>query len=152
MQQRGVQIESWGPLAEGKNDIHINPTLVAIADAHGRSVAQVVLRSACSTCACAAARPFPRQQRGRHLILDPLILSVALHQQGQPRGPRPRPRLLRPARRPSHPEPLPTMLGGGRRRYPGKRAPPTGGQTGRRGDRGRYPLTASSRSPFDVQT
>lgn len=57
MQQGGVQIESWGPLAEGKNDILINPTLVAIADAHGRSVAQVVLRSACSTCACAAARP-----------------------------------------------------------------------------------------------
>ena len=44
MQQRGVQIESWGPLAEGKNDIFTNPTLVAIADAHGKSVAQVVLR------------------------------------------------------------------------------------------------------------
>ena len=44
MRERGVQIESWGPLAEGKNDIFTNPTLTAIAEAHGKSVAQVVLR------------------------------------------------------------------------------------------------------------
>jgi 2,5-diketo-D-gluconate reductase A len=44
MSERGVQIESWGPLAEGKNDIFTNPTLTAIGEAHGRSVAQVVLR------------------------------------------------------------------------------------------------------------
>ena len=40
----GVQIESWGPFAEGKNDLFTNPTLAGIGDAHGRSVAQVVLR------------------------------------------------------------------------------------------------------------
>jgi len=44
MRERGVQIESWGPLAEGKNDIFTNVTLAAIADAHGKSIAQVVLR------------------------------------------------------------------------------------------------------------
>jgi 2,5-diketo-D-gluconate reductase A len=44
MSERGVQMESWGPLAEGKNDIFTNPTLTAIGEAHGRSVAQVVLR------------------------------------------------------------------------------------------------------------
>ena len=44
MQERGVQIESWGPLAEGKNDIFTNRTLTSIGDAHGKSVAQVVLR------------------------------------------------------------------------------------------------------------
>jgi 2,5-diketo-D-gluconate reductase A len=44
MGERGVQIESWGPLAEGKNGIFTNPTLTAIGDAYGRSVAQVVLR------------------------------------------------------------------------------------------------------------
>ena len=43
MQERDVQIESWGPLAEGKNDIFTNPVLVAIGEAHGKSVAQVVL-------------------------------------------------------------------------------------------------------------
>lgn len=40
----GVQIESWGPFAEGKNELFTNPTLSAIGQAHGVSVAQVVLR------------------------------------------------------------------------------------------------------------
>ncbi len=44
MQERGVQIESWGPLAEGKNDIFTNRTLTAIGNANGKTVAQVVLR------------------------------------------------------------------------------------------------------------
>ncbi|WP_445446138.1 aldo/keto reductase [Corynebacterium durum] len=44
MQEYNVQIESWGPFAEGKNDLFTNPTLAAIAEEHGKSVAQVVLR------------------------------------------------------------------------------------------------------------
>ncbi len=44
MHERGVQIESWGPFAEGKNNIFTDPVLSAIAEAHGKSVAQVVLR------------------------------------------------------------------------------------------------------------
>jgi 2,5-diketo-D-gluconate reductase A len=44
LKANGVQIESWGPFAEGKNDLFANPTLAAIARAHQRSVAQVVLR------------------------------------------------------------------------------------------------------------
>lgn len=40
----GVQMESWGPFAEGRNDLFTNPTLSAIAKRHGKSVAQVVLR------------------------------------------------------------------------------------------------------------
>ena len=44
MRERGVQIESWGPFAEGKNNLFTDPVLSAIADAHGKSVAQVVLR------------------------------------------------------------------------------------------------------------
>ncbi|WAH99072.1 aldo/keto reductase [Arthrobacter sp. MMS18-M83] len=44
MHERGVQIESWGPFAEGRNELFTNPVLSAIADAHGKSVAQVVLR------------------------------------------------------------------------------------------------------------
>lgn len=44
MRERGVQIESWGPFAEGKNNLFSDPVLSAIADAHGKSVAQVVLR------------------------------------------------------------------------------------------------------------
>lgn len=44
MREHGVQIESWGPLAEGKNGIFTNPTLTAISNTHGKSVAQVALR------------------------------------------------------------------------------------------------------------
>jgi len=44
MRQHGVQIESWGPFAEGKNNIFSDPTLSEIGAAHGKSVAQVVLR------------------------------------------------------------------------------------------------------------
>jgi 2,5-diketo-D-gluconate reductase A len=39
-----VQLESWGPFAEGRNDLFTHPLLVGIADDQGRSVAQVVLR------------------------------------------------------------------------------------------------------------
>ncbi|WP_371680509.1 aldo/keto reductase [Streptomyces sp. NBC_01276] len=44
MAERGVQIESWGPFAEGRNNLFTHPVLARIATAHGRSVAQVVLR------------------------------------------------------------------------------------------------------------
>jgi len=44
MRERGVQIESWGPFAEGRNDLFNNSTLSEIGVAHGKSVAQVVLR------------------------------------------------------------------------------------------------------------
>jgi 2,5-diketo-D-gluconate reductase A len=44
MQERGVQIQSWGPFAEGRNDLFSDPTLSAIGEQHGKSVAQVVLR------------------------------------------------------------------------------------------------------------
>ena len=44
MRGRGVQIESWGPFAEGRNNLFTNKTLVEIGAAHGKSVAQVVLR------------------------------------------------------------------------------------------------------------
>lgn len=44
LQENGVQIESWGPFAEGKNDLFSNEQLTAIGRKHGKSVAQVVLR------------------------------------------------------------------------------------------------------------
>jgi len=44
MSGHGVQIQSWGGFAEGKNDLFTNPLLTAIGRAHGKSVAQVVLR------------------------------------------------------------------------------------------------------------
>lgn len=35
MRERGIQIESWGPFAEGRNDLFSNPLLSEIGAAHG---------------------------------------------------------------------------------------------------------------------
>ena len=39
-----IQLESWGPFAEGKNNIFHNETLLSIARKHNKSIAQVILR------------------------------------------------------------------------------------------------------------
>jgi 2,5-diketo-D-gluconate reductase A len=44
LKENNVQIESWGPFAEGKNNIFHNELLLSLAEKHGRSVAQVILR------------------------------------------------------------------------------------------------------------
>jgi 2,5-diketo-D-gluconate reductase A len=44
LQARNVQIEAWGPFAEGKNNLFQNEILRSIADKHRKSIAQVVLR------------------------------------------------------------------------------------------------------------
>jgi 2,5-diketo-D-gluconate reductase A len=44
LQENNVQIESWGPFAEGKNSIFQNETLLSIARDHKKSVAQIILR------------------------------------------------------------------------------------------------------------
>ncbi|MEK8207254.1 aldo/keto reductase [Paenibacillus sp. FSL L8-0696] len=44
MKENNVQIESWGPFAEGKNNMFQNEVLVTIAQKYNKSVAQVVLR------------------------------------------------------------------------------------------------------------
>jgi diketogulonate reductase-like aldo/keto reductase len=44
MVDNGVQIEAWGPFAEGKNDLFHNELLQGIATKYRKSVAQVVLR------------------------------------------------------------------------------------------------------------
>lgn len=44
MKDNNVQIESWGPFAEGRNNLFQNEVLVSIAQKYNKSVAQVVLR------------------------------------------------------------------------------------------------------------
>lgn len=44
MKDHHVQIQSWGPLAEGKNNIFKNEVLISLAEKHHKSVAQVALR------------------------------------------------------------------------------------------------------------
>jgi diketogulonate reductase-like aldo/keto reductase len=44
LEENNIQIESWGPFAEGKNDIFQNEILTAIAQKYSKSTAQVILR------------------------------------------------------------------------------------------------------------
>jgi diketogulonate reductase-like aldo/keto reductase len=44
LQKNNVQIESWGPFAEGKNNIFQNELLLSISGKYNKSVAQVILR------------------------------------------------------------------------------------------------------------
>ena len=44
LQENNVQIESWGPFAEGKNNIFQNELLLSIGKKHNKSIAQVILR------------------------------------------------------------------------------------------------------------
>ena len=44
MRHEGIQHEAWAPFAEGRRDIFNNPTVKAIADRHGKTAAQVMLR------------------------------------------------------------------------------------------------------------
>ena len=44
MRTLGVQPEAWAPFAEGRNNLFRNERLLAIAEQHGKSVGQVVLR------------------------------------------------------------------------------------------------------------
>jgi diketogulonate reductase-like aldo/keto reductase len=44
LRENNVQIESWGPFAEGKNNIFQNELLLSIGEKYGKSVAQIILR------------------------------------------------------------------------------------------------------------
>ncbi|MEH2231753.1 MAG: aldo/keto reductase [Nostoc sp.] len=44
LQENNIQIESWGPFAEGKNNIFENELLLSIAGKYKKTVAQVILR------------------------------------------------------------------------------------------------------------
>jgi len=44
LKNNNIQIESWGPFAEGKNNLFTNEVLTAISTKYNKSVAQVTLR------------------------------------------------------------------------------------------------------------
>ena len=44
LQENNIQIESWGPFAEGKNNIFKNELLLSLAGKYKKSIAQVILR------------------------------------------------------------------------------------------------------------
>ena len=75
MAELGMVMESWFPLAHGGRDLLEHPVLAEIAQAHSRSVAQVILRWHCQE----GLIPLPKTTNPRHLRenldLDSFTLS-----------------------------------------------------------------------------
>ncbi|MGN0867298.1 MAG: aldo/keto reductase [Oligosphaeraceae bacterium] len=75
MAELGMVMESWFPLAHGGRELLENPVLKEIAQAHERSVAQVILRWHCQE----GLIPLPKTTNPRHLrenlALDDFTLS-----------------------------------------------------------------------------
>ncbi len=44
LEENNIQIESWGPFAEGKNDMFTNELLLSLSKKYNKSVAQIILR------------------------------------------------------------------------------------------------------------
>jgi len=44
LRENGIQMESWGPFAEGKNNIFQNEVLRSVAEKHQKTVAQIIVR------------------------------------------------------------------------------------------------------------
>ncbi len=44
LRQHGTVLQAWSPLAQGHPDVFTSPTLAGIAQAHGKTLAQVILR------------------------------------------------------------------------------------------------------------
>jgi diketogulonate reductase-like aldo/keto reductase len=44
LRENNIQTEAWGPFAEGKNGLFQNDVLRSVAEKHGKSIAQIVLR------------------------------------------------------------------------------------------------------------
>lgn len=76
MKENGVQIESWGPFAEGKNNMFQNGTLATIAVKYNKSIAQVILRWLTQRGVIA----IPKSVRKERIIENFNIFDFELHQ------------------------------------------------------------------------
>jgi 2,5-diketo-D-gluconate reductase A len=77
MRQHGVQAEAWAPFAEGRNALFENAVLGAIADKHGKSVGQVVLRWLVQRGVVALAKTVRRERMRENLDVVDFVLDDA---------------------------------------------------------------------------
>lgn len=75
MAGRGVQHEAWAPFGEGRNGLFTDPTLSAIGEAHGKSVAQVVLRWLTQRDIVALAKSTHRERMAENLDIFDFALT-----------------------------------------------------------------------------
>ncbi|PLS03326.1 aldo/keto reductase [Neobacillus cucumis] len=81
MKDNNVQIESWGPFAEGRNNMFQNETLLAIAAKYNKSVAQVVLRWLTQR----GVVVIPKSVRKERMVENFNIFDFELHQEDMER-------------------------------------------------------------------
>ena len=75
MHSLGERAEAWGPLAEGKNGLFVDPVLRAIGYKYGKSVAQVVLRWHLQRGVVAIPKSVHRERMVENYMIDDFPLS-----------------------------------------------------------------------------
>jgi len=76
LEDNNVQIESWGPFAEGKNDIFTNEVLAAIAGNYNKTVAQVILRWLTQRGVVAIPKSVRKERMAENLDIFDFMLST----------------------------------------------------------------------------
>ena len=77
MKKLGVQHESWGPFAEGKNGLFTNPVLKEIAAQKGKSVAQVAPRYLMQSDVVVIPKSVKKERMAENLAVFDFTLSDA---------------------------------------------------------------------------
>jgi 2,5-diketo-D-gluconate reductase A len=77
MREHGVQAQAWAPFAEGRNDLFQNAVLAAIAEKHGKSIGQVVLRWLVQRGIPVLAKTVRRERMAENLDVFDFVLDDA---------------------------------------------------------------------------
>ncbi|MCA0326489.1 MAG: aldo/keto reductase [Proteobacteria bacterium] len=75
MREHGVQAQAWAPFAEGRNGLFQNEVLQAMAQAHGKSVGQVVLRWLVQRGVASLAKTVRKERMAENLAIFDFSLS-----------------------------------------------------------------------------
>lgn len=77
MREHGVQAQAWAPFAEGRNNLFQDPVLAQIAEKHGKSIGQVVLRWLVQRGVSALAKTVRRERMAENLDVFDFVLDDA---------------------------------------------------------------------------
>jgi 2,5-diketo-D-gluconate reductase A len=77
MLEQGVQAEAWAPFAEGRNNLFGNPVLTGLAEKHGKTVGQVVLRWLVQRNIVALAKTVRRERMAENLDVFDFSLDAS---------------------------------------------------------------------------
>lgn len=76
LEENKVQIESWGPFAEGKNNLFSNELLHSMANKYNKSIAQVVLRWLTQRGVMAIPKSVRKERMEENFNIFDFVLSI----------------------------------------------------------------------------